>query len=113
MLLEFNKEIIDKYNYFYVYDDNLKISLTCSYGPHCYSFDDVVKIEKIDDKNVLLTTKIGHFVVEYERHKYLFKEKACDSISELSIKVDKLCAHLFALMIATGAFPKDYDGEFP
>ena len=52
--------------------------------------------------------------LDYNKFIHMFDDHRLDNkITELSNKLDKVCAHIMTLMIASEALPKDFDGEFP
>ena len=81
-------------------------------GTFSYSYDEIINIKLMPNDKIIVFRLIENRVIKdkfrYDCNKHLFY-----NVLELSSKIDKLTAHVSALMIAGEALPKDFDGEFP
>ena len=50
--------------------------------------------------------------LDYDKFIHMFNDHTINN-QQILDKLDKLSAHVMNLMIAVGALPKDFDGEFP
>ena len=77
-----------------------------------YSYDEIINIKLMPNNKIIVFRLVENRVIK-DKFKYEYNKHLFYNILELSSKIDKLAAHVLALMIANKALPKDYDGEFP